>query len=152
KNRNIHNNRFFWSLSDGAELREFPVNPLMVANDPAALNGAVVSGEGLLLTGDVMAKPYMQAGMVRRVLAGWTGPEVDFNAVFAGGRLVSPKVRVFVDFLVDRLNFDADYMLTQCPAAKIAGQQAYAETETECGSEIGQARSEGKRILETVTA
>jgi hypothetical protein len=27
----------------------------------------------------------------------------------------SPKVRAFVDFLVERLNFDADYMQVICP-------------------------------------
>jgi DNA-binding transcriptional LysR family regulator len=94
--------RFTWQLGEnGGELRDFPVTPLMTANDMSALNGALVCGEGLLLTGDVMAKPFVESGMVRRVLAGWTGPEVDFNAVFAGGRLVSPKVRAFVDFLVE---------------------------------------------------
>ena len=39
-------------------------------------------------------------------LAGWTGPEMDFNAVFTRGSVPSPKVRAFVDFLVERLNFD----------------------------------------------
>ena len=150
KNRNVHNNRFFWSLSDGSDVREFPVNPLMVANDPAALNGAVLCGEGLLLTGDVMAKPFVQSGMVRRVLAGWTGPEVDFNAVFAGGRLVSPKMRAFVDFLVTRLNFDADYMMAQCPA-RLAAQRANGDAEVEVEVEA-ELRAEGKRILEKATA
>ena len=90
--------RFTWQLGEnGGELRDFGY-PLMTANDMSALNGALVCGEGLLLTGDVMAKPFVESGMVRRVLAGWTGPEVDFNAVFAGGRAVSPKVRAFVDF------------------------------------------------------
>ncbi len=134
------NPRFSWSLTDGNELHDFPVNPLMVANDPTALNAAMLSGEGLMLTGDVMAKPYVQSGLVRRVLAGWTGPDYDFNAVFAGGRLVSPKVRAFVDFLVEKLNFDASYMLAQCPAARAACQ---AEAEL---------AHEGKRILESVTA
>ena len=140
-----HPNRITWQLGEnGGELRYFPVNPLMVANDMSALNGAMVCGEGLLLTGDVMAKPYVETGMVRRVLAGWTGPEVDFNAVFAGGKLVSPKVRAFVDFLVDKLNFDANYMMAQCPAAKYAQQQnEKAEAE---------AMAEGKRILEVVAA
>jgi len=91
-----------------------------------------------------MAKPFVESGMVRRVLAGWTGPEVDFNAVFAGGRLVSPKVRAFVDFLVEKMNFDANYMLAQCPAAKLAKQQQ-TQVETEL-------QATGKRILETVTA
>lgn len=145
KARNLNNNRFFWQLGEnGGDLRDFPVNPLLVANDPSALNGALVCGEGLLLTGDLMAKPFIESGMVRRVLAGWTGPEVDFNAVFAGGRLVSPKVRAFVDFLVEKLNFDANYMLAQCPAAKLAKQQ-----QKEAEAEL---QETGKRILETVTA
>ncbi|GHH49176.1 LysR substrate-binding domain-containing protein [[Pseudomonas] boreopolis] len=156
KNRNVHSNRFFWPLSDGGELREFPINPLVVANDPTALNGAMVCGEGLMLTGDVMAKPFIESGMVRRVLAGWTGPEYDFNAVFAGGRLISPKVRAFVDFLVERLNFDANYMLTQCPAAKLAAQAKSAETAQAAQpadqEEDADLQAEGKRILEKVTA
>lgn len=144
KNRNVHNNRFFWTLSDGGELREFPVNPLVVANDPTALNGAMVCGEGLMLTGDVMAKPFVESGMVQRVLAGWTGPAYDFNAVFAGGRLVSPKVRAFVDFLVERLNFDASYMLAQCPTARLVARQACDEASA--------LQAAGKRILEKATA
>ena len=116
-------------------MRKFPVNPQLVANDPAALNWALIKGEGLLLTGDVMAKAFVEAGMVQRVLAGWNGPEVDFNAVFAGGRLVSPKVRAFVDFLIERLNFDADHMQTLCMVqkqameAKAAGAVALAQLE-----------------------
>ncbi len=77
--------RFTWQLGENGEGCATSRLPLMTANDMSALNGALVCGEGLLLTGDVMAKPFVESGMVRRVLAGWTGPEVDFNAVFAGG-------------------------------------------------------------------
>ncbi len=38
--------------------------------------------------------------------------------MFPRGRVMSPKVRAFVDFLVERLNFDADYMQVLCPDAK----------------------------------
>ncbi|PZU30045.1 MAG: LysR family transcriptional regulator [Stenotrophomonas sp.] len=120
--RKIHHGqtqRFTWALAEnGGEMREFAVNPLLVANDPSALNAALVAGEGLMLSSDVMAKPFVESGMVRQVLPGWTGPDYDFNAVFAGGRLVSPKVRAFIDFLVAKLNFDANYMMLQCPNAK----------------------------------
>ena len=51
---------------------------------------------------------------MQRVLAGWTGPDYEFNAVFPRGTVQSPKVRAFVDFLVERLNFDADYMQVLC--------------------------------------
>ncbi|HYG05427.1 MAG TPA: LysR family transcriptional regulator [Stenotrophomonas sp.] len=145
----VSNNRFYWSLTDGTELRDFPVNPLMVANDPSALNGALLCGEGLMLTGDVMAKPFIESDMIRRVLAGWTGPEVDFNAVFAGGRLISPKVRAFVDFLVDKLNLDANYMMAQCPGAKLAAQARQAERIAEEAAEA-QAEEEVELLLEKV--
>lgn len=108
-------NHFSWRLNSDQETGDFPINPFVVANDPAGLYAALTCGEGLMLMGDVVAKPYIQAGAIRRVLAGWTGPDYDFNAVFLGGKLVSPKVRAFVDFLVERLNFDADYMLSACP-------------------------------------
>ncbi|MQP74579.1 LysR family transcriptional regulator [Stenotrophomonas sp. MYb238] len=119
KQHQSQNNRFVWSLAeDGGQMQEFPVNPLLVANDTAALNSMLVAGEGLMLSSDVMAKPFIESGMLRRVLAGWTGPDYDFSAVFAGGGMVSPKVRAFVDFLVEKLNLDANYMLLQCPNAK----------------------------------
>ncbi len=119
KQHQSQNNRFVWSLAeDGGQMQEFAVNPLLVANDTAALNSMLVAGEGLMLSSDVMAKPFIESGMLRRVLAGWTGPDYDFSAVFAGGGMVSPKVRAFVDFLVEKLNLDANYMLLQCPNAK----------------------------------
>ncbi len=107
------NGGWFWPLSDGGDMRDVRVEPVLVANDPAGLKGALICGEGLMLGGDFMMKPYAEQQLVRRVLAGWTGPEYEFNAVFPRGQQ-SPKVRAFVDFLVERLNFDADYMLELC--------------------------------------
>lgn len=118
------NNRFAWQLGpEGGPMQDFTIHPLIVANDTCPLHPVLAAGEGLMLSSDVMAKPYVEAGLLQRVLAGWTGPEYHFNAVFAGGRLVSPKVRVFIDFLVEKLNFDANYMLAQCPNAKLASQK-----------------------------
>ncbi|MGY0556962.1 MULTISPECIES: LysR substrate-binding domain-containing protein [unclassified Lysobacter] len=109
------NGHFFWPLSDGEDSVEYRIDPIMVANDPAGVRGALVCGEGLMLASDIMVKAYAEKGYVRRVLAGWTGPELEFNAVFPRGQVTSPKVRAFVDFLVERLNLDADYMQTLCP-------------------------------------
>lgn len=109
------NGSYVWPLSDGIRGVDYVVDPILVANDPGALEGALLCGEGLMLTSDVTMKPYAERGCVQRVLAGWTGPELDFNAVFPRGQVQSPKVRAFVDFLVERLNFDADYMRTLCP-------------------------------------
>jgi DNA-binding transcriptional LysR family regulator len=104
-----------WTLNDGKRSSDFAIDPILVANDPDALRGALLCGEGLMLNSDVAVKAFAELGHVRRVLAGWTGPEWDFSAVFPRGQVQSPKVRAFVDFLVERLNFDADYMQVMCP-------------------------------------
>jgi DNA-binding transcriptional LysR family regulator len=109
---------FYWPLNDGSKTTEFRINPVLIANDPAALHPALISGEGLMLTADVIVKAYAEQGYIQRVLAGWTGPSVEMNAVFPRGQGKSPKVRAFVDFLIERVKFDADYMQDLCPNHK----------------------------------
>ena len=116
------NGAYAWTLGDGERTADYRVDPVLVANDPGALIGALLCGEGLMLASDVTVKPYAEQGYVQRVLAGWTGPELDFNAVFPRGQVQSPKVRAFVDFLAERLNFDADYMHGLCPDRKPCGK------------------------------
>jgi len=84
------------------------------------------------------------------VLAGWTGPEVDLNAVFPRGRTMSPKVRAFVDFLVERLSSNADYMMAQCPSMCSAGKATAAEAAAPASADATEEATEreGKRILE----
>ena len=91
-----------------------------------ALKGALICGEGLMLSGDVMMKPYAEQNLVRRVMPGWIGPEYEFNAVFPRGQMQSQKVRASVDFLVERLNFDADYMQELCEDSPIRCPQMLA--------------------------
>ncbi|WP_027070851.1 MULTISPECIES: LysR family transcriptional regulator [unclassified Luteimonas] len=147
-----HGNGYAWTLDDGSGQRQFPINPILVANDPAALKGALLCGEGLVIGADVMVKQAVELGKVKRVLAGWVGPEYEFNAVFPRGHGQSPKVRAFIDFLLERLNLEIDYMSEHCPL--LAGR---------CGKDAAQANgaaadraaediAAGKRILETVTA
>ncbi|MGH8031236.1 MAG: LysR substrate-binding domain-containing protein [Luteimonas sp.] len=127
------NDQFFWTLSDGESSHDYRIDPVLVANDYGALSGALICGEGLLLGSDVTVKAHAELGHVQRVLAGWTGPDYALNAVFPRGQTTSPKVRAFVDFLVDRLNFDADYMQVLCPdrkrffASQRTGKMAAAE-------------------------
>jgi DNA-binding transcriptional LysR family regulator len=108
------NGGFHWKLNDGRTEGDFAVDPVMMANDPAPLRGALLCGEGLMLASEAMVKAYAEHGLVQRVLAGWSGPDYDLNAVFPRGQVQSPKVRAFVDFLVERLNIDADYMRVMC--------------------------------------
>jgi len=133
KNRN--GNAFIWALGDGeGKLRDFAVEPIVIANDPAALRGALLGGEGIMLTSDVMVRAYAEQGLVQRVLAGWRGADYDLNALFPRGQVQSPKVRAFIDFLVERLNFDETYMQVFCEDTErcqhLAAAAAAAEAAT----------------------
>lgn len=107
----VTNSRNAWTLSDSnGKPREFPIDPIVIANDPSALRAVLLGGEGIILTTDVWVRAYVEQGQVQRVLPGWRGQDIDFNALFQRGQLQSPKVRAFIDFLVERLNIEEDYM------------------------------------------
>lgn len=159
KNRNGNGYAFF--LDNGSGRQAFPVNPILVANDPAAWKGALLCGEGLTIAADVMVKPFVEQGLVKRVLPGWSGGDYVLNAVFPRGHGQSPKVRAFVDFMLERLNLEIDYMTAHCPqmmAECAAAKALAAEALHEAGAAADADAEEdadiaaGKRILETVTA
>jgi DNA-binding transcriptional LysR family regulator len=109
------NGNYYWPLSDGEREVDYRVDPVIVANDPSALTEPLLAGEGLMLLSEVSAKPYVEKGLLQRVLAGWSGPMMDFSAVFPRGQAQAPKIRAFVDFLVERLRFEVAYMRAACP-------------------------------------
>jgi hypothetical protein len=148
-------NGFVWTLDDGERAGDYRIDPIFVANDYGALKGALLCGEGLMLAADVMMKPLAEHGFVQRVLAGWTGPEYEFNAVFPRGMVQSPKVRAFVDFLVERLNFDADYMQVLCPDAKRfrkVSEEAEATLAHSLAKEAGEPRTIAVPVVEAIEA
>lgn len=106
KSTDQRGNRYFWQLHKGTQRQEAEVEPVAVANDPFVLRGLLIDGSGLMLTSEVVACLGPEERRLRRVLEGWEGPEVELNAVFPGGRLVSPKVRTFVDFVVARMRLE----------------------------------------------
>lgn len=105
---------YCWSLTDGKRNEEFEVRPVLVANDPFVGLAMLGAGEGLMLANDVMVKYCMRFTNVRRVLAAWKGPDMELNALFLGGRVLSPKVRAFVDFIAEKMDM-------QCQAASMGG-------------------------------
>ena len=147
-----HNGGFSWTLNDGQRENNFAVDPIFVANDPTALRSALLCGEGLMLISEVLIKAYAEQGLVQRVLGGWKGPDYDLNAVFPRGQVQSPKVRAFVDFLVERLNFDADYMQVLCEDSQRCQHlaQAAAAAEAAAATELERTapqRSERPRVV-----
>lgn len=108
--------RHVWTLRNGDDEADYPVTPVFIANDPSVLRGPLIAGTGLALLSNTLVEPLLANGRVRRVLSAWHYPGVELNAVFPPGRSVLPKVRVFVDFLLERLRL-TEWCLP-CPNTK----------------------------------
>lgn len=106
KSTDRRNQRYFWQLHNGSRQEEIPVDPIAVANDPFVLRRLLVEGHGVMLASEIVACWGPQEEKLRRILEGWSGPEVELNAVFPGGRLISPKVRSFVDMVAEHMRLD----------------------------------------------
>lgn len=99
--------RHVWELRKGTQRQEVEIDPIAIANDPFVLRGLLIDGSGLMLASEIVACLGPEERHLRRVLDGWEGPEVELNAVFPAGTLVPPKVRTFVDFVVERMRLES---------------------------------------------
>lgn len=93
-----------WPLSNGGKESDFPVRPVVVASDLEGLHDFLLAGEGLQLTLHMNVAKDVAAGRLVRVLPEWEGPEAAVYALRPGGRVQSPKVKAFLDFLIPRLS------------------------------------------------
>jgi len=91
-----------WHFVRGSERVEVPIHGSLVSNTVEALHEMVLAGAGLTLLPGYMAGKDIREGLLRPVLADW---EVESGsnlyAVYLPTRYLAPKVRVFVDFLVE---------------------------------------------------
>lgn len=94
---------YAWKLRKNGTVQEFPIRPIIVADDPEVLKAPLIAGQGLILATDMIMRSLIAQNLVRAVLDGWTGRQPQLHAVFPRGPILPQKVRVFVDFLVARL-------------------------------------------------
>lgn len=73
------------------------------ANNGDALRHAAAAGLGVLYAPDFLVAELLGSGGLVPVLADWRTPELLIQAVYPPGRPLGAKVRVFIDFLVERL-------------------------------------------------
>lgn len=91
-----------WILSaDGTE----PANlrTALTCNNMEALREAVVRGFGIGYMPDFLVRDLLAAGVLATVLDAWVTASGQFSILWPSSRLLSPKLRVFVDFACTRL-------------------------------------------------
>ena len=79
------------------------------ANNGDALRAAALAGLGVVVQPTFIVGADVAGGALVRVLADYTPRESTMHAVFPHNRHLSAKVRVFVDFLVDRFAPEPDW-------------------------------------------
>jgi DNA-binding transcriptional LysR family regulator len=68
-------------------------------NNAEMLRAAALDGVGIVELPTWAVAEELRSGRLRRLLAGWEGPVSTIHAVYPGNRLMSMKVRAFVDHL-----------------------------------------------------
>jgi len=112
--RDERGTRFGWRLESRLDkaaqerkkppLLDVPIEPLMVCNDPEPAIQAAIGGEGIVFVAQLFVAEALRSGQLVRVLPQWQGVESPLSAVYPSRRGLSPKVRVFIDFLGEHLD------------------------------------------------
>jgi LysR family transcriptional regulator, transcriptional activator for dmlA len=98
------NDRAFntWRLiSDSGQTSLKVTGPLSANHGEVAVEWAL-KGHGVLLRSEWDIAPYLRSGELVRILPLWSGEEADIHAVYLQRHHLSAKIRVFIDFLVER--------------------------------------------------
>jgi DNA-binding transcriptional LysR family regulator len=93
----------FWKLSSAARTTQIRVAPRLLVNDTTVVKTILLSGFGLGWLPTYMCQEEIKDGRLQRVLTDWSRGQREIHALFACHRLISPKVRVFIDFIAQHL-------------------------------------------------
>ena len=92
-----------WPLLQPEGEPEVQVHHVMTCNNMEALRGAVTRGLGIGCMPDFLAQAPLEAGTLVPLLLDHLDAPGQFNLIWPSSRHLSPKVRVFVDFIAERL-------------------------------------------------
>ena len=93
-----------WPLSKNGIDHSVKITPVMTSNNPGVLLEAAIAGMGVSIMPTFIASDAIHRGDVQVVLDSYSSLELDFYAVYASRHFLPAKIKVFVDFLRERIN------------------------------------------------
>lgn len=94
-----------WILHGGGEPIELAPSARMTSNNLLAIFEAARAGAGIaFIPGFVLG--CAADDRLTAVLPGWRSPPIELYAVYPSGKNLAPKVRVYLDYLAERLSLD----------------------------------------------
>ena len=117
-----------WPLKQSGRIVDRAVNGSLLANNGDTVRRMAVAGAGLARLGDYHVRADLAAGRLVEVLAeAVEGDEEEIHAVYLGGARLPQRVRVFLDFMVPRLQEFMGWQVTQAGDAGRGGGSAEAD-------------------------
>ena len=97
-----------WRFLDGRSGNSVSFMPRLEINDAVSSIAAAETGDGITIALSYMVAEKINEGRLVTVLDEFTPPAVPVSLVYPQSRLISPKVRAFVDFATPRLRATLD--------------------------------------------
>ncbi len=94
---------FQWPLQTAEGLKRFAVNGPYESDDGDVLTNWALDGRGIILKPVFEVAEYLRAGALEAVLEGEPPAPVQIGCLYMHRRLQDPKVRLFIDFMAERV-------------------------------------------------
>ncbi|ESZ21861.1 LysR family transcriptional regulator [Mesorhizobium sp. L48C026A00] len=92
-----------WEFDGPDGLQSMRIRSPIEANSTEALRRLALAGIGIIRMSEILVGPDIEAGRLTALLTGYNHPDgAPICAVYPPGRILSPRVRVFVDFLAEQ--------------------------------------------------
>ena len=95
-----------WSFQSNGKIFPVRINPRVRMNTNDAVIELVRRGQGISRLLSYQVAPFLAEGQLLSVLTDYELPPLPVHVVHLEGRMVTAKVRSFVDFIVERLQAD----------------------------------------------
>ena len=99
-----HVDQFITVHNEQNEQKKIKVNPTVMGSDLLMIAQIASQNCGVALLPDTIASDYVKTGQLVRVLPDWKAQHGIFHAIYPSRRGLLPAVRVFIDYLVEKLS------------------------------------------------
>jgi LysR family transcriptional regulator AphB len=109
---NAMSERSQWDLRNGEEVKVIDFESAFSCDDFYVLQQLAIKGVGVTKLPDYMCKKYLEDGQLIRVLDNWVGGNVNFHALVRSRQGMTPKIKVFLDFMSHSLKYAVSPLAT----------------------------------------
>jgi LysR family transcriptional regulator for bpeEF and oprC len=95
-----------WEFERAGQKIQLTLDGVLAVNDQDANIIAGLMGIGIAKVANYMARPYLESGQLKQVLTDWKAEQFPISVMYAQGRHLSAKLRIFVDWVSELIQQD----------------------------------------------